>query len=511
MLVLAGFNSMSAKASDPFDSLVYPIAELGGCQDRGKCEVFCEDMANANACLDFAKAHQLLPEKDIEMGKKMLAKGEMGGPGGCKGVNACKAYCDDIANIKECIIFAEENDLIPPEELEEAKKVIQAIDKGFTPPPCRGKKECDTYCSDAVNMERCISFGEAAGLIPPEEIEGAKKMIQAIKKGATPPPCKGKDACDVYCNEGDHMAQCMEFAIAAGFMEGEEAKEAEKMLGLLKQGIKMPNCKGKEECEAYCQEEAHIEECLTFSVAAGYMKPEDAERARKTGGRGPGGCKSEAECKAFCDNPDNGQVCLEFATQMGQISPDEAQKMMEGGRRMQQGQQIQQTGPGGCKGQEECAAFCGNPENQTACSQFEPTPQERGGQMPPPDGSQSGDMGMPPETYRQPGDVPPEGWQGPPPDGYQPGMTPPEGYQQGGPPPQGEQFVPMGQVGPMPNSGPTPTDGGGGGFVPMGPPPGDSGGAPSGGGGGGGDAPPPQSFLWPLELFLGNILRGMGL
>jgi hypothetical protein len=41
--------------------------------------------------------------------------------------------------------------------------------------------------------------------------------------------------------------------------------------------------------------------------------------ARKTGGKGPGGCKGKEECDAFCNNPDNQETCFNFAKDNGMI------------------------------------------------------------------------------------------------------------------------------------------------------------------------------------------------
>lgn len=562
----ANFCLSKAKAqTDPFANLAYPIAELGDCADRGACKAFCANSENRAPCLDFAQAKNLLPKRDIEIGRKMLDLGEAEGPGGCLGMEECKNYCDEITNLKECIMFAEKNGLLPEEEMREAKKVIAAIDRGLTPPPCRGKSECDIYCSEASHMEECLSFGEAAGLIPQEELGNAKKMLQAIKAGVVPLPCRGKDECDVFCSSPENMAQCMEFALAAGFMPEQEMVQARKMLDVIKQGIKPPNCKGEAECQAYCQEETHFAECVNFAEAMGDMKPEDAERARKTGGKGPGGCKGEAECQNFCNNPENGQACLEFAVMMGEMSQEEAQRILEGNQN-QTNQNMENrgplqnmpTGPGGCQSPEECKNFCSNPANQQECANFAgqtggtmPGPQP--GQPMPPAGEQpqnyqgpqqyqmpqeGGNMPQP-QTIKMPGDYPtsnfnpemqnqmpqqPQGQgQFAPLEGQNYGPQPKEGFAppQEYLPPQGEGYIlpegmgfgeapkgatpgqqmPEGQIPIMPQAPmapsqeqflltPTPAPA---------PEP-----APA-------PASEPQSFLWPLQLFLSNILSGLGL
>ncbi len=308
----------------------YPIEELGNCQDEADCKVYCDNSANAEMCVDFAEKNDLMSKEEIQLAKNFIAAGSKG-PGGCSGKDSCEQYCNDITHIDACILFAEENNLMSPAELEEAKKVQAAITQGVKPPPCGNKKACDAYCDAPEHMEECITFGAAAGFIQGKELEDAQKMLQAIKRGVTPPPCKGKEACDEYCSTPENMEVCMNFAMEAGFMSEQEKADSQKMLQALKKGIKPPNCKGKEECDVYCTQEDHFEECTNFAEAAGFMTAEEAAMARKTGGKGPGDCKGKDECEAFCNNPDNQETCFNFAKDNGLI-PEEDLKQMEEGK-----------------------------------------------------------------------------------------------------------------------------------------------------------------------------------
>ena len=320
-------NGAFAQTAPP--EIQFPVAELGGCEDKDACKVYCDDVEHIDACIAFAEKNGLMSEDEINVAKKFIKAGAKG-PGGCTGKDACEAYCDDISHIDACIAFAEKTGILPPEELAEAKQVQAAIAKGVKPPACRNKKECDVYCEDPSHMKECITFGEAAGFLGGRELEDAKKMLIAIDKGAVPPPCRGREACEVYCTEPDHMEACMTFALAAGFMTPEEAKDSEKMLTALKKGVRPPACRGKEECDAYCSDSAHADECIQFAVAAGFMTEKEAEMAKRTGGKGPGGCTGKDACEVFCGNPDNQEVCINFAKENGMISEEEVRQMEEG-------------------------------------------------------------------------------------------------------------------------------------------------------------------------------------
>ena len=379
------------------------------------------------------------------------------GPGNCEGKDACETYCNDMGNIDECISFAEKNDLIPPEELQEAKKVQSAIRRGVNPPACGNKRACDVYCETPEHMEECIAFGIEAGFIQGKEAEDAQKMLEAVKRGVKPPPCRGREACDEYCSSPDNMEVCMNFAMEAGFMSEEEKADSQKMLEALRKGIKPPPCKGREDCDVYCGQEEHLAECMNFAVAAGFMSEEDALMVRKTGGKGPGDCKGKEECEAFCNNPDNQETCFNFAKEHGLIPEEDLQRMEQGKQQLQQslqqapqevidclqekvgadmvekmksgvmpprdigdkmqecfqkmgpppGQENQnfqpgpgainpgdqmmpeQSGPGGCKGPDECRAYCeSNPQDcqnlQQSPSQSQPCEGENCQSAPPP-------------------------------------------------------------------------------------------------------------------------------
>lgn len=324
-LILAGGVSAQTEPAE----IQFPVAELENCKDKAACKAYCDKPENIRACIAFAEKNGLMPKEEIEIAKKFIAAGAKG-PGGCSGKEACEAYCDDISHINECVAFAERTGILPPDELQEAKKVQSAIAKGVKPPACRNKKECDVYCEAPENMKECIAFGEAAGFLEGEELQEARKVLAAIEGGLTPPPCRGRDACEAYCTSPDNMESCIAFALAAGLMTGGEVEESKKVLEVIKKGVKPPACRGKEECDAYCAEPGHTDECVQFAVAAGFMTEKEAEMAKRTGGKGPGGCVGKEACEAFCSNPENRLACLEFAKANGMISEEEVRRMEEG-------------------------------------------------------------------------------------------------------------------------------------------------------------------------------------
>ncbi len=306
------------------NNIQYPIVELGSCENKNDCKKYCDNSQNFDACITFAEKNNLMPKGEIEIAKKFMAGG-VKGPGGCGNKNECETYCDNIDKINECVSFAEKNNILPPKELEEAKKIKAAIEKGIKPPACGSKKSCDVYCSQSEHMEECISFAEVAGFIPPKELDEAKKVLAAVKKGIKPPACRGKEECDIYCSEESHFDECIVFAEAAGFMRPEEVEMARKTKGKGPGG-----CRGREECDAFCQSESNMEICANFALEHGLMKPEEVKMMRKTGGKSPGNCRGKEKCENFCNNSDNQETCFNFAKEHNLIPQGEMEKMKEG-------------------------------------------------------------------------------------------------------------------------------------------------------------------------------------
>ncbi len=313
-------NTTAQSGSETKANIQYPAAELGNCASEQACKTYCDKPSNSEACLNFAEKHGLMSVQEIDAARKFLDAGA--GPGGCKTKDACETYCDSVAHIDECVAFAEKNGLMPPAELAEAKKIQAAKARGVKMPACGGKKQCDAYCSDPANMEECIAFAQEAGFMSPKELEESQKMLAAIKKGAKPPPCRGKNECDAYCSQEEHFDSCLDFALAAGFMDPKDVEMAKKTKGKGPGG-----CRGKEECDAFCQQEGNMATCAQFAYENGMMSKEDFEMMKKTGGKGPGGCKSREECQNFCDNPDNQETCMKFAEENGMISEGDAKRM----------------------------------------------------------------------------------------------------------------------------------------------------------------------------------------
>ena len=288
MGILIGFaliasGAINAEASS-IDDIVYPVAELGSCGDKSECKSYCDDIEHMDECIAFAEKHNLMNKREIEDAREFAKRGIRKGPGGCTTHGQCESYCEDVNNIEECLAFADKHKMIPKEELKEARKVAKALREGAQlPGGCTSKQSCDAYCSDSAHIEECVAFAEKAGFMSKKEIEEVKRILPLMKSGQMP-----------------------------------------------------GGCTSKEQCEAYCEDDAHINECVAFAEKAGFMSKAEAEMARKTGGRGPGGCRRD-ECEAYCENPENQDACFAFAKEHGLISEEDLAHMKEGTQRIKEG------------------------------------------------------------------------------------------------------------------------------------------------------------------------------
>ena len=380
------------------DDIVFPVIELNNCADESECRAYCDSPDHITACVSFAEKYGLMSSEEAARARKFASLGGTG-PGGCDSRESCEAYCGDVANIEVCVSFAEENDLIPHEEVQEAKKIAKILREGKKlPGNCRGKVQCENYCQNPDHAEECLAFGEEAGLMSPEELERAKKFIPLMKRGETPGGCRTKEQCESYCMGNDeHVDECADFALKVGAATKEEMEMFKKTKGRGPGG-----CKGRQECEVFCNDPNKQEVCFKFAEEHGFMKKEDVEQMKKHMGQ----FKEELnkfppevlECLksragteiiekirngTLTPGPEIGrhiQACFEaFRPQMEQMQ----QGMRPGGEGMQQGMPFpggeggfrpegQFMGPEGCKTQEECMRYCSDPANKEQCSGFMP-------------------------------------------------------------------------------------------------------------------------------------------
>ena len=299
-----------------------------GCKSVAMCKAACDSPENYTECLELAKEIEIVeevvsPEKQAVL--NAMKNGE--GPGGCNDEASCRTYCEGIDHISECVVFVEKFNLATPEELKEMRQMASIKEGGIKfPGNCQTQEKCFNYCGEPSHLDECVEFGQKAGFVKPEEVEEYKKVAPYLASGQTPGKCKTKEDCMSYCENTEHIEECFAFAEKAGLIPKDELEGARKAIEFMKKGESPGGCKSKEQCMAYCEGEGHMQECLEFGLKAGFISDEEAQMARTFIEKGgPGGCKSRSECESFCNSPANQIACMEFAVEAGMIAPEDAE------------------------------------------------------------------------------------------------------------------------------------------------------------------------------------------
>lgn len=213
--------SLAVVASAQESTVAFPVAELGNCASKSECHKYCDDLANIEACVDFAKRHNLMSEDDARHAREFARLGGKG-PGGCTSKEECENYCEDPANMRTCINFAREAGMMRDEELAEAEKVAKYVESGGEMPGgCRGEKQCRSYCEDSAHGEECVAFAQKAGFMSEKEVEIFRKT-----GGKGPGGCSGR-ACEAHCSDEANREACIAFAMEHDLMSAEDKQMME--------------------------------------------------------------------------------------------------------------------------------------------------------------------------------------------------------------------------------------------------------------------------------------------
>lgn len=293
-IVLAMFAVLGsvAYAKSIFD-IEFPIAELGSCKDKTACKAYCDVAEHQDACENFAAQYGIAGAQEKKQEREARKESVMkdGGPGNCAAnasdpASSCRTYCSARDHMSECVLYGKEHGLMKGRDLEEAEKVLKALESGVElPAGCTDEKSCKQTCEEPKNVEiarSCFAFAEKAGLLP----------------------------------------------------EGVDRDRAEKVFKLIEEGkapFKSP--RDFKQCENPANDEI-MQKCVAFATDNGLMSPEDAEIVKKTGGKGPGDCRGKEQCDVYCgEHPDE---CMQFAETHDLIKPEEKTRMQEGMLRLKE-------------------------------------------------------------------------------------------------------------------------------------------------------------------------------
>jgi len=345
-------------------NIVYPVNDLGGCKDEVACRKYCDQPPNFSACFKFAKEYNLLEgpvanvkQEDVEQFAKVL--GEKGGPGGCNTQSGCEDFCNNARNIRTCIGFAEENNLIPAHALDEVRKVKAALDRGIRlPDGCTNKDTCEKTCrepADKATAKQCFAFAKDAGLLPPEfDEQKTEQMFKLIDNGEI--NFREMKQCEKLGEDGEVdetiLNKCLDLGEKLGFMKAEEKDIAKKMMREGGPG----GCRGRA-CKNFCEKEENQETCIAFAEShPELIPPEDRGRMRESLGQMKNALSQAPPEVVECLKAKIGSETYEAIqsetikmSQMAKLGPKLGQVMQECFRKTFEGKQgdFQSEQPGG--------------------------------------------------------------------------------------------------------------------------------------------------------------------
>ena len=343
------------------EDLEYPIAELGNCANVEACRAYCDEQEHQSACIVFGEREGMLSEDEAERAGNFVEGIGRGGPGGCADAQTCKDYCEDLDNMRECMEFALDNDITPPEERGRSQEILNALKSGVDlPDGCNTVEACERVCSLPERMRECVDFAEAAGYMDEKD---ARMMRETGGRG--PGDCQGQDQCMDYCEGEDNMKACMEFALRYELVPEHKVRETQQMVRAIELGAEIPDCRDPDECRVYCAQQQNAVKCAEFAVAGGFITSQQAQEAQRLLDENllddfPGDCRGQAECDAYCRQSENLQECTDFAVRAGYMEQQEADRLSR----------AVVGGPGGCQGNDECREYCEDPAHLNECLDF---------------------------------------------------------------------------------------------------------------------------------------------
>lgn len=236
-------------------TLTFPIVELGNCGSSTECKAYCEVATNHEACMAFARAHNLGRYKEDQT-KLEAAKKEFG----CTSREECYVYCSQEEHKTQCEAFAQTH--AAPQEQAKRQEVIS---KAKSLLGCDSFTSCKTACENPNNQEKCTSL--ATQILPKEQIEKAKARLQELQKAL---PCDSLEACAAFCNDAVNAQTCVSFAQKVMPREFERMQML-KRTGTDKLEIRSSgNCASGEDCRSYCEQ--NTDSCPGFKEAQEKMR-----------------------------------------------------------------------------------------------------------------------------------------------------------------------------------------------------------------------------------------------
>lgn len=208
--------------------ITFPVPELGNCGSYQACRSFCDNEANQEVCIAFAKKKGFYKDEGNGRTQELLnaAKSELG----CDSKQACEALCHEEANIEKCQAFAKKHGFgggPNPRQAELLKKAKEVLG-------CDSKEACEALCHQEENREKCSQFAQSQGMRGGMERKG-------------PGGCSSEESCKAFCSDEKNREECSKFGGAQ--MGGPGGDPNRRGPG---------GCNSEESCRKMCQEKPEL-------------------------------------------------------------------------------------------------------------------------------------------------------------------------------------------------------------------------------------------------------------
>ncbi|MFA5793387.1 MAG: hypothetical protein WC897_06035 [Candidatus Gracilibacteria bacterium] len=273
----------------------------GKCATPTECDAYCRVQEHLDECLDHSVKYGYTSQEEAQ---KIREKTKRGGPGGCNSKESCDAYCKNPERINECLSFAvKEGDISEGDAKFLSEQTMRRVESGGKPPStgpeqkidkqkvesilntekgpggCSTMQECGEFCMNPDHSQECIAFAMKHQIAPPKDLERMKKLSSMAGPGG----CRGQKECETYCSEEKHTDECIQFSKENGLIPEEEIQRIEKEREIVKKmemkGQSGPGgCKNSSDCNKYCSDSAHVEECAQFGAKTGLLEKDIVER-----------------------------------------------------------------------------------------------------------------------------------------------------------------------------------------------------------------------------------------
>jgi len=193
------------------------------------------------------------------------------------------------------------------------QKIEGVLTQENGPGGCTTVDECATFCSQSQHGVACLDFAKKHGLMSDQEIQKAEQLINRYGPGG----CIGQ-SCQIYCSTVNHQEECLKFALDNHFISPTEAdniRNSQKLQRGLKTFGGPGGCTTEEQCQTYCSEATHVEECLSFGQKTGVFNQQEVQQRKQE-------FQNQVEQPQPTEDTSNSDSQTQGKDQSGDTSPD---------------------------------------------------------------------------------------------------------------------------------------------------------------------------------------------